>query len=278
MLVQFNGSGDTFVAWNWKAGTAPTADNSAGAGATPTAGSVKINGSNLGSALAGTTAATRLSADTTNGFSIVKYVGTGGAATIAHGLSVAPELFIIKKLESGAWPVGSTYMGMNKYMQLNTDAAEATDTGPWNNTSPTASVWSVGADSGTNENTANFIAYLFHSVEGYSKVSSYRGTGVTGSYSGPFVYTGFRPAYILIKSTAAGCNWVVFDDKRIGYNPENYRLIANTDVIEHTTDYIDFMSNGFKVITAHSDVGTGGDTYLYYAVAKSPFKYANAYE
>ena len=163
-------------------------------------------------------------------------------------------------------------------MQLNTDAAEATDTGPWNNTSPTASVWSVGADSGTNENTANFIAYLFHSVEGYSKVSSYRGTGVTGSYSGPFVYTGFRPAYILIKSTASGCNWVIFDDKRIGYNPENYRVMANTDDIEHTTDYVDFMSNGFKLISTHSDVGTGGDTYIYYAVAKSPFKYANAYE
>ena len=198
---------------------------------------------------------------------------------MGHGLSVTPELVIIKNVDAAVdWIVYSETVGATAGMQLNGTGDPYTYAAYFNNTAPTASVFSLGDYSGVNANTQDMMAYCFHSVEGYSKVSSYRGTGVTGSYSGPFVYTGFRPAYILIKSTASGCNWVIFDDKRIGYNPENYRLEANDTDIEHTTDYVDFMSNGFKLISTHSDVGTGGDTYIYYAVAKSPFKYANAYE
>ena len=109
-----NADGDTYVGWCWEAGGAPTADNSANAGATPTAGSVKIDGSNLGSALAGSIAATRLSANTTNGFSVVTYTGTGSAGTIAHGLGAAPKWVIVKcrsnAISSPAWPVWLTHL------------------------------------------------------------------------------------------------------------------------------------------------------------------------
>ena len=282
-----NKSGQSHVAWNWKAGGTPTVDNSAGVGATPTAGSVKIDGSNLGSALAGTTAATRLTANTTNGFSIIKYVGTGSAATIAHGLSSAPELYILKKLAAGAWPVWSAAMDMNKYLQLNSDASQATDTGPWNNTSPTASVWSVGADSGTNENTANFIAYLFHSVEGYSKVGSFTGNGSGSADSnpwwpeGPFVYTGFTPEFLIIKQiSTVDEGWSAWDGTREPYNTVDLQIDVNGTRAEYTanalTFAVDFLSNGFKIDTAYSSMNKDAKIYLYYAVAKSPFKYSNA--
>ena len=273
-----NASGESYASWSWKAGGTPTADNSAGAGATPTAGSVKIDGSNLGSALAGSIAATRLSANTTNGFSIVEYVGTGSGATIAHGLSVAPELFIIKKLTAGAWPVGSTVMGMNKYMQLNTDAAEATDTGTWNNTSPTASVWSIGADSGTNENTYSYIAYLFHSVEGYSKVGSYTGNGTAGSgeFDGTFVYTGFLPAWVMLKRYDDSQSWWMFDDKRNAYNTMNNSLRADTTSTTNTNYWLDMVSNGFKLRESSAAINFSTGEYLYMAFSHSPFKYANA--
>ena len=193
----WNGSGATFASWNWLAGTAPTADNSAGAGATPTAGSVKINGSNLGSALAGTTAATRLSANTTNGFSIVSYTGTFAAATVGHGLSQKPELIIAKNLSaSHSWTVGADVIDVawEEKLLLDTTAAKSA-TNDWNDTVPTATVFSVGVDSPRSNGDGNdMIAYCFHSVEGYSKVGSYTGNG---NVNGTFVYTGFRPAYVM---------------------------------------------------------------------------------
>ena len=270
-----NKSGQSHVAWNWKAGGTPTVDNSAGVGATPTAGSVKIDGSNLGSALAGTTAATRLTANTTNGFSIIKYVGTGSAATIAHGLSSAPELYILKKLAAGAWPVWSAAMDMNKYLQLNSDASQATDTGPWNNTSPTASVWSVGADSGTNENAVNFIAYLFHAVEGYSKIGSYVGTS---NNDGPFLYCGFKPAFLLVRAIDSGQQWGIEDNTRNLYNVIDEILYPN---LANAADsgsvyYVDFVSNGIKWRGNNATMNYTGINYMFYACAESPFKYSNA--
>jgi len=167
-----NEDSDTYVAWNWKAGGEPTTDNVASAGATPTAGSVKINGSNLGSALAGSIAATRLSANTDAGFSIVSYTANGtSGATVGHGLSSVPEMIIVKRRTSAEdWGVGHTSLGWNKFIRLNTAAAAATATNLWDDTSPSSSLVTLG-DSGiaNNNSSTTHIMYCFHSVDGYSK-------------------------------------------------------------------------------------------------------------
>ena len=195
-------AGDGMVGWNWLAGTAPTADNSAGVGATPTAGSVKIDGSNLGSALGGSIAATRISANTTAGFSIVEFTGTGANATVAHGLSEAPNLIIVKRMDSDDdWGVGADDMNnWQAFMLLNeSDAQSGSGAGAyWNDTAPTASVFSVGTAGETNYSGESMVAYCFHSVEGYSKVGTYVGNA---SDDGTFVYTGMRPCWIKTEST-----------------------------------------------------------------------------
>ena len=163
-------------------------------------------------------------------------------------------------------------MGMNKYMQLNTTASEATDTGTWNNTSPTASVWSIGADAGTNEDTYSYIAYLFHSVEGYSRVGQYEGNN---NSDGNFVYTGFRPAWVMIKNIDSTPYWTLMDNKRLGYNVENAQLYPNSNEVESTSDFMDIVSNGFKLRSNDDNVNSSA-TFLYVAFAESPFKTANA--
>ncbi|MDP6583444.1 MAG: hypothetical protein QF535_02225, partial [Anaerolineales bacterium] len=220
----FNESAKTFVAWNWKAGGTPTVDNSAGAGNTPTAGSVKIDGANLGSALAGSIAATRLSANTDAGFSIVSYTGTGSNATVGHGLSEAPTFIMIKCRSSVAnWKGGTTLVsgktfadGNGYYFELD-DTKALTNPGSasqWGSTpaNPTASVFSVGPSSiGQNADTETYVAYCFHSVEGYSKVGKYSGNGVV---DGSYIYTGFQPAYLLIKRIDTTGRWSIWDNKR----------------------------------------------------------------
>ena len=270
-----NETDDGIVAWLWKAGGAPTADNSAGAGATPTAGSVKIDGSNLGSALAGTIAATRLSANTSNGFSIVLYEGNDtSGATVAHGLSQAPELIILKSLSTYSWPVYSKPVGNTKYLLLDTNAAPVTDSGRWNDTTPSASVFSLGDDGIVNSSTVDFVAYSFHSVEGYSKVGSYDGNG---NADGTFIYTGFRPAFFLIKDTDGTGNWLIYDDKRNGIKETLQRLFPDEPDGEATgASGIDFVSNGFKYRSTSTDMNGNGTTYVYLAMAESPFKYSNA--
>jgi hypothetical protein len=271
-----NGSGITYVAWNWKAGGTPTADNSAGAGNTPTAGSVKINGANLGSALAGTIPATKLSANTTSGFSIVKYEGNDTSAqTIGHGLSAAPELVIVKNIDvSEHWAVGSSAMASwSYYMYLNDTRAETSDANKFGAT-PSASVFTVGDAANTNENT--LIAYCFHSVEGYSKVGSYAGN--SSSTEGTFVYCGFKPAYVLNKMIEPHAyGWPIEDSARDPYNPAGYQLYAQSSGAEDANHpRLDFLSNGFKWYDASYNVNHSSATYLFLAFAESPFKYSNA--
>ena len=266
-----------FVVWNWKAGGAPTADNSAGAGNTPTAGSVKIDGSNLGSALAGTIAAKRLSANTTAGFSIVQYVGTGSGATIAHGLSQAPDMVISKAMEDAYnWRVGGEALGLtsaNYSVRLDLGNAEQDLSGVFG-AYPGPSVWTIGTDAGVNVSTENYIAYCFHSVEGYSKVGSYEGNG---NADGTFIYTGFRPAWILVKNTTAtGNNWEMWDNKRDTYNIMNHLLEASSTGARITSAEVDFVSNGFKVRSTSDAMNDSGENLLYLAFAESPFKYSNA--
>jgi len=265
------------VAWNWKAGGAPTADNSAGAGATPTAGSVKIDGANLGSALAGTIAATRLSANTTAGFSMVKYVGTGATATIAHGLGITPELIIVKSLDSAeAWNVYAEPVSSDPatdYLTLNTTAAVADDDRFWNDGVPafSSTTFTVGSYDGTNKSTDDLIAYCFHSVEGYSKIGS--GTldaGIAVGGDGTFLYTGFRPAYFMFKAYSTTMSWSIFDSKRNPYNVAGEYVTANTAATEVDGDGWDFVSNGVK-----QREGFAGD-FIWIAFAEAPFKYSNA--
>jgi len=277
---EVNYLGETYVAWNWKAGGAPTADNSAGAGATPTAGSVKIDGANLGSALAGTLAATKLSANTTAGFSIVEYTSTGGGSpgtqTVAHGLSLAPEMIIVKSTDSTYdWTVYSSAssLGNTRRLVLNSDAARGT-AGDWEDTTPSASVFTIGnGTSRTNDGSSTYICYCFQPIEGYSKIGVWTGNA---SADGPFIYTGFRPAYLLLKRTDGVTSWLIEDDKRLGYNIDNNDLLPNQDSAEQTDDRLDIVSNGFKLRSAFTSTNASGGTYLYMAFAKSPFKYSNA--
>jgi hypothetical protein len=274
-----NGSGSpTYAALNWKAGGAPTADNSAGAGATPTAGSVKIDGSNLGSALAGTLAATRLSANTTAGFSIVKYVGTGATATIAHGLGVAPELVIVKSMDSTeAWNVYAEPVSADPgtdYLTLNTNANVADDDRFWNDTVPSPTVFTVGSYDGTNKSTDDLMAYCFHSVEGYSKVGTFiTNSGVLPTNNlGVFQYCGFKPALIMLKGIDNTSGWMIWYNAANTYNLVDDYIVANTDAaeVDGGASGWGFLSNGFKQWEGFSG------TWIFYAVAESPFKYSNA--
>jgi hypothetical protein len=264
-----NDNTETYVAWNWKAGGAPTADNSAGAGATPTAGSVKIDGSNLGSALAGTTAATKISANTTSGFSIVTYNAPTTATSIAHGLSSTPELIIAKDLAySGSnWPVMRDNTNPSSILYLNLTNAAGADSGSY--TGVTASTFSIGT--GTDLNYDNVVAYCFHSVEGYSKIGIYEGNGDT---DGSFIYTGFSPKFFLSKNIDSTQNWTI-QGYYPGYNPEDRKLIPNEIGVEGTGSNLDFLSNGVKWRIDWNE-GNGSYTYLYMAFAESPFKYSNA--
>jgi hypothetical protein len=258
-----NQSGVTFASWHWKAGGAASS-NSDGT----TTSSVSVN--------------------TTAGFSIVSYAGSGSAgATVGHGLSQTPDLIIIKNRTAITnWVVNSpiTNSGFTEWaLKLDLDQATSTDSTIWNNTAPTSSVFTLGTAGESNRNNPdNYIAYCFHSVDGYSKVGKYTGTGAT---DGPFVYTGFRPAFIMVKLvTAASGSWVMFDNKRDPDNPTGRVFYADISAIStDVSSYhpYDILSNGFKSrIPAgngnEASYNSSGQTYLYLAFAESPFKTANA--
>ena len=275
---QVNFNNDDFVSWNWKAGGTPTATNSAGAGNAPTSGSVMIDGSASTASLAGTIPVTKLSANTEAGFSIQSWTGdSSGNATIAHGLTKAPEMIIIKPLdESRNRLIWHHELGDNdKAFIWDTDGSVAADNrfGP---NAPTATVYGLYNNQG-NRNGTDFIGYAFHGVEGYSKFGRYEGNGQA---DGQYVYLGFRPSYIMIKQFDAENRWIIFDSKRGDMNPleEKLELNPNDSSAEGTsgTDCFDFYSNGFK-LRRSGDVYNGSThDYLYMAFAEMPFKYANA--
>ena len=270
-------SGWTYVAWCWKGGGAPTATNSAGAGATPTANSVKIDGSNLGSALAGSIPATKLSANTKGGFSIITYTGTGSNATIAHGLTAKPDLIFTKRLNSSqTWGVYHTSLGATKYLALNSNAAAGTSTAFWNDTEPTTSVISLGTEGRVNGNSQNYVAYAWHNVEGFSKFGSYEGNS---DNDGTFVYTGFRPRMLWIKEADNNDDWVVYDTARDTFNRGSSRVLRyETNVVEFdgTSRAIDMLSNGFKIRTSNNTINQSS-TFVYGCFGDVPFKYNNTF-
>jgi hypothetical protein len=243
---QVNKSTKNYASWNWKAG---------GTAVSNTAGTIT----------------SLVSANPTAGFSVLTFTGTETNQTVGHGLGVAPELIITKNRDLGTnWVVGNTPRGWTKYLFLNLNNAEGTSGNPWNNTAPTNSVYTVGTASDTNGSSQSQVAYCFASVEGYSKIGSYTGNG---SVDGVFNYTGFRPAYIMVK-VAIGFtnNWHIFDSATTTYNPDDTYLLANGSGAEVTANAIDFLSNGFKLRNTSQAMNNASGTYIYMAFAENPFK------
>ena len=216
-----------------------------------------------------------VSANTTAGFSIVTYAGnSASSATVGHGLGIAPKAVIVKgRNYSGAgWP---TQINGVYGLRLNETGANDTANGSafFANTPPTTSVFTLGGSDETNDGY-NYLAYCFAEVEGYSKISSYTGNG---SADGPFIYTGFRPAFIIFRSTIL-CNWVIVDSARSTFNVMDDSLYPNTSGSEITTiTDVDFLSNGFKWrANLPNETNASGQTYVYMAFAENPFKNSNA--
>jgi hypothetical protein len=253
--VTVNGTGygsGNFVGWSWKAN---------GAGVSNTAGDI----------------ASTVSANTTSGFSIVSFDLTGqtGVKTVGHGLGTAPKVVITKRRSGGAgdW---TSYFGAigNSYLVLNSTGAGATSADFMNNTAPTSSVFTVGDPTWWSQSP--FIAYCFAEVKGYSKFSSYIGNG--SATDGTFVYTGFKPRFIMLKGTTLASSWVMFDTVRSTINPVPITggfLLANVSNAEAGTGdssaYIDILSNGFKIRNDSGFDNNSGDTYIYMAFAENPF-------
>ena len=240
-------NGSSFVYWGWRAGG--------------TSGSSNSDGS----------ITSTVSANTTAGFSIVKYVGTGSGSnsTVGHGLGVKPAMIIVKNLgSSGDWVVWHQKLASetNSYIRWNTSGAVGTTTNYWNNAAPTNQVFGVSPDGyNNNKNGENIIAYCFAEKKGFSKFGNYTGNG---NADGPFVYTGFKPAFIIIKKYSDTSNWMIYDDKREGYNVDNDHLKVNQVDQEGTSDDLDLLSNGFKLRTSGSGENSGN--FIYMAFAAEP--------
>ena len=204
----------------------------------------------------------------TAGFDIVSYTGSGSAKTVAHNLGVIPQLIIVKRYNDGtaSWMVYNQNLGSNKYLSLDATAAQAT--GHWNDTSPTASVFSVGTDQRVNASGAYYIAYVFAEKQGYSKFGSYFGSG---NADGPFLYTGFKPSWVMFKKTDATSEWFLYDNKRLGFNVLNSVFEANTSSAEaaESATYIDIVSNGFKIRGTSGNTNTNGSNYIFMAFGQS---------
>ena len=247
-----NTSAATYVAWNWRATSSNTTDNS------------------------GTITSTRRT-NTTAGFSVITWTGqTSGSANIGHGLGVVPSMLIVKgRNDPGQWWVYHSALGATKYLYLNTTGAEATSSAgnAFANTTPTSTYFTVGTSFASASPIVNWVAYAFAAVDGYSAFGSYTGNG---SADGPFVYTGFRPAFVMIKRTNTTEDWMIWDASRSPYNAGILRLYPNTSGAENSTDLFDLLSNGFKCRDNDTVNNGSGSTYIYAAFAENPFKYSLA--
>ena len=240
-----NTNGVTYASWNWLAN---------GAGSANTDGSISST----------------VSTNTTSGFSIVKWTGSGATATIGHGLGSVPKMIIVKNTQASEnWIVYHSTLGSSKHLKLNLTDAEATTGGTWNHTNPTANVFTVHTNTNVNANGNSMIAYCFAEKQGYSKFGKYIGNG---NVDGTFVYTGFKPAMIIIKKNGAGDNWHIYDNK---VNPTNVmdtnlRPNLNDAEITNANHNLDFVSNGFKWRTSSNTRQGSGSEVIYMAFAESP--------
>ena len=247
----FNQSGATFVSWNWKAANG-TASNSNG---------------NITSTV---------SASATAGFSIVKWTGNNsGSATVGHGLGTIPNVVIIKKLDGATnWGFKHSSFASGAMAPFNTVDAPSNRNGSTNggigNLTSSSTFGFIAGGAGTpSENNGSMIAYCFSERKGYSKFSSYVGNGST---DGPFIYTGFKPAYVLVKAMSGSASYTVLDDKRNPFNPMGKGLFPDSAQAEYDyTNRRDYYSNGFKIRNTSSAENSSGTSYAYMAFAENPF-------
>jgi hypothetical protein len=243
-----NANGATYVGWNWLASNS-TVSNTSG------------------------TISSTVSANPTSGFSIVSYTGTGSIGNIGHGLGVAPKMVIYKNRSSSTfWYVYNQNIGNNFALYLNATNAKDSDPNVFQSTDPSSSLLYVGVSPNVNGSGNNIIAYCFAEVKGYSKFGSYTGNG---SSLGNFIYTGFKPAFVLVKSTTSADNWFLMDNKRDPFNPDYKILSPNTNSAEDTANLgvtdMDFLSNGFRLTTSWSGWNNNGQVNIYMAFAENPF-------
>jgi hypothetical protein len=217
-----------------------------------------------------------VSANTTAGFSVVTYTGTGANATVGHGLGVAPSMMIFKvRSTTNSWLTYHVSVGATAYLLLDSTAASVTSALAFNNTAPTSSVFTISTGNAVNQSSQTYVAYCFAAIAGYSAFGSYTGNG---SADGPFVYTGFRPRFILIKRTdTATFPWFIYDTSRSIYNVITAELYPNDSAAEvNTSNDLDIISNGFKLRIAANALNASGGTYIFAAFAENPFKYSLA--
>jgi hypothetical protein len=259
----YNTSGETYVSWCWDAGTSTVSN---------TQGSI--------------TGGAQVRANPTAGFSVVTYTGNGtSGATVGHGLNVAPSMLIVKKRSSaGSWEVYLKDLGPSYYLELErTNAKGGPYSGLWNDTAPTSAVFSIGNDGGVNTNGSTYVCYAFAPVVGFSSFGSYTGNG---SSDGPFVYTGHRSRFLMVKRTDTSGDWYIVDTARStsgGGNVIDQKLYPNLYVAENggsgettSTNNFDILSNGFKCRTTNGNTNASGGTYVWAAFAEAPFNYSRA--
>jgi len=240
-----------FMSWNWLANNTSGSSNTSG------------------------TITSTVAANTTAGFSIVKYTGNGtGNSTIGHGLSAVPKFIIVKSRTStdywGTLSASFVSAADPNIVYLNITAAEADDTNVWGTSANfTSSTFTVGTWNGSNANATDYIAYCWSEIKGYSKFGKYTGNG---SADGTFVYTGFKPAFLMVKETGNVNSWRMLDNKRSPFNVANKVLLANSATTEGSADHeTDFLSNGFKLRSSDTNMNRSGGTYIYMAFAENPF-------
>jgi len=247
-----NGNNRTYASWNWKAN---------GAGSSNTDGSITST----------------VSANTTSGFSIVSYTGSGANATVGHGLGSEVKFIIIKNRDAGdSWITGHSAIGFTKFTKLDENGASGTSSGFFNNTTPTSSVFSIGNQNDVNASGQNIIAYCFADVKGFSKFGSYTGNGST---DGTFCFTGFKPAFVIVKGSNVSGGWWIKDSIRSGgtnpngSNPnETQYPAANENTVENKASAfgMDILSNGFKLRATDGFINFQGGEYIYMAFAEEP--------
>tara|TARA_S200002703_G_scaffold40463_1_gene35241 strand:- start:988 stop:2031 length:1044 start_codon:yes stop_codon:yes gene_type:complete len=240
-----NSNGNTFISWQWKANGGTTSSN--------TDGSITST----------------VQANTTAGFSIVTWTGTGSNGTVGHGLGAAPDMILFKNYGAGEnWTTYHEPLTAQKGMYLNLDNKENTASSWYQDTAPTSSVFSVGTNAKTNGGT--MMAYCFKNIKGYSHSGIYKGNG-SASIDGVFVYTGFKPAFIMTKlytGTTTGGEWSLKDYGRNPFNVASSRLQANTNAAANTDWYMDILSNGFQWRDSGGSTNGADNQYIFYAVAQ----------
>ena len=251
-LSDYNFNGDSIVSWNWLAG---------GSASSNTDGSIT----------------SQVSANTTSGFSIVSYTGTGSAGTIGHGLGATPVMGIFKNRTASSknWRVWHQDIANNEILELNaTSAAAVPSNADFNISNNTTDVWGLEINTQSNGSGDDMIAYIFAEKKGFSKFGSYTGNGST---DGTFIYTGFKPAFVIVKMTSSTGNWSIFDNKRDSFNVVDNMIKGNDSQAElvDSSRKIDFNSSGFKIRANHADINTSGGTYIYMAFAESPLVGSN---